>query len=664
MGNSTSVRLASCLILIFLGASLSACAMPGAGSNNPEQFFNEVVEAAPCPDDILKIKKEYKGYCKAYKPVKDLIYAGNFDQAIQVYHTPGPDKSGEQPCDGVANEGKSAPPQRQGISQVSLNVRTAPNGEKISMLPNGGAVSIIEDRDGWYHVKGNDINGKPIDGWASAKYIAENATAAGNTPSTANGMPIVNLNSKPMKVLHNMELGVLNLETGDSTACYDHIQTCLDELGMEGRKGRITAMLQDTLLKTAGMVLGNPGLKPYDPVGYEKVMLLNYKSLNYLLEGERKAFNVARLSIDWQNMEREALEKELEKIKEKQNKENSQSKETNPTGENTDSLPDIGENSEIMKTISGADGQAAHKGEANPTTQETASLADITRSIGQLKALFGDEYSDTHEIAMRADSAYVNPFADYMNGLIMEFEAYNDPNKIDDAKNAYAKACQLNPTSNMLKNAAKDMEQAFEIGNMDGRGKVLHVVVCDGFAPEIKVVSTVVPIPPNKLITVQLPKREPLVSDVKTVKLLTSDNKILATLDVIADMDAMVLRYQKDAEPGMFLMAGAMVLRSFAGQTAAENWLGDFGAIIASTVLDGTSSPETRSWTSLPSTIRAARVHLPKGLKSLKIASYDKKGRLLASQKVTVAPDANNFVYARSIGKQLKVQAAENIWVN
>lgn len=57
-----------------------------------------------------------------------------------------------------------------GIADVdeSLNVRKTPgeNAEKVGELPGGGACEILEEEDGWYHIK----SGK-VDGYVSSMYI-------------------------------------------------------------------------------------------------------------------------------------------------------------------------------------------------------------------------------------------------------------------------------------------------------------------------------------------------------------------------------------------------------------------------------------------------------------------------------------------------------------
>ena len=658
MNNSSLFRISFRLIILLQIALLSACAINTQNASNPGQIItNNLLN----PDDVFKIKKEYSTHSLKYMPVRKPIYNGQFSEAIQIYQTSGPKENSNGACE---EAGDKKVVLRRGTCKANLNVRNAPNGKKVGVLSNGDTVSILEEQNGWFHIQREGANGEAIEGWSSASYIEETQIEAGN------GTLIIDLNAKTMKVLHNMELGVLNLDAGNTQASREHIQVCLDELRMESKTGLFFDKFINFFRIAASVLLGNPGLKSYDPPGYEKVMLLDYKSLDYLLNGDRKAFNVARMAIDWQNAERKEFEKELAKIKAKREKQKAKEEKSSCTG--TDVLPENTKQIKALESLFGSkNGEAkpAEQGESSSAGEKAAdadqeSLLSLSENLGKLESLFAYEYSDTHEIAKRADSAYVNPFVDYLNGLIMEYDSYDDANKIDDAKKAYEKASKLNPKSKMLQKAAEDMGRAYEAGQVNKNKKMLHVVVAEGFAPEVKVISTVVPIPPNKLISVKLPKREPLPSKVKTVKILTSNDKILATLDVVADMDAMVLRHQMDSEDGIYLVAGALVMRSFAGQTVAEKYFGDVGSIVAGMVLNGTSEPETRSWVSLPKTIRAARLPMPSGLTSLKIASYDAKGHQLAVKTVKVTPNAHNFVYGRSVNSLLTVQAGENLWVN
>jgi len=74
------------------------------------------------------------------------------------------------------------------------------------------------------------------------------------------------------------------------------------------------------------------------------------------------------------------------------------------------------------------------------------------------------------------------------------------------------------------------------------------------------------------------------------------------------------------------------------------------------------AAPDSRSWMSLPADIKAARLILSSNTSNLKLVSYDNKGRVLASRKVKLDQESDNFVYARTVDKQMYVNASKGLW--
>jgi len=184
-------------------------------------------------------------------------------------------------------------------------------------------------------------------------------------------------------------------------------------------------------------VSGQGDLHDYSGEGYERVLMLNYKSIAYLLKGERKAYNVARRSIDWQRLE----QKRFEEIKQETEKKLAEAQQ---------------EGSKSGSLIPGMDGGG-----------------------------FDSQYQRLDRKALTVASAYVNPFGYYMAGMIQEFESYDDTSLRDNALIAYKKALKLNPTSAVLKKAVKDLGKS-----KAKRGRrLVHVVVADGFVPEKKLLT-------------------------------------------------------------------------------------------------------------------------------------------------------------------------------
>ena len=64
----------------------------------------------------------------------------------------------------------SAPATRTGTVNVntSLNVRNAPNGDKVGSLPNGTQVNIHEEKEDWFKV-----STAQIEGWVAARFVSE-----------------------------------------------------------------------------------------------------------------------------------------------------------------------------------------------------------------------------------------------------------------------------------------------------------------------------------------------------------------------------------------------------------------------------------------------------------------------------------------------------------
>lgn len=564
----------------------------------------------------------------------------------------------------------------EGVATANVNVRDVPNGNKVGGLVKGQKVVISDEKSGWCQISAT--SGNSIKGWVSGKFVERIPVAAatsGSLSATAgdltkdlfkNGkvykgyskdyqpikkmiyagkinsaidcyeceksgkssddasLPEIDLDNSKLKALHNMELGTMKLEAGRTSESLKHFNVSLNELEMAESDGIVSSNLKKGGLFALETISGNEELQPYEPVGYEKIMLLNYKAIAYLLDGKDEAFNVARRATDWQNMEREAFEEKQKKAEKKLAKEED-------------------------------------KVNAQAKKQQSSGVAGAFSGMTKMKDSLAKAYSVNHKQASTVANPYVNPFADYLRGAVMEYKAQKDTSKIDDAMRAYEEACKLNPKCKMLSVAAKEMKQMNKT-RTPGAGNLLHIVVADGFSPEKKVLTNMIPVS-SSIITVQLPLMERVPNKVASVKLFDGSGKLLKKLDNIADMEAMAMRYQKDSEPALYLRAVVSVGRSFLKQQAAGRLLGGFGKIIASGT-DQFEHPDTRSWTSLPAKMLGARLRVPTGTKNLKLVTYDSSGRQLATQKIKINPNGHNFVYARSIDGTLHAQASNDLWVN
>ena len=186
------------------------------------------------------------------------------------------------------------------------------------------------------------------------------------------------------------------------------------------------------------------------------------------------------------------------------------------------------------------------------------------------------------------------------------------------------------------------------------------MVVADGFVPEKKLLILPLSIQ-ETVIPIKLPLYQPVPSQVHSIEVCGGNGQKLANLSLVADIEAICLRHQKDCAPFRYLRVLLATGRAY----FAKKGLSQAGSIgqVAGDVLVAAATPDMRSWMSLPATIQSARFYVPKDLKKIKITTYDKKGRRLASRTVNLDTSSHNFVYVRSIDKTLYAHANQKMWL-
>ncbi|MCP3851481.1 MAG: SH3 domain-containing protein [Gammaproteobacteria bacterium] len=399
-------------------------------------------------------------------------------------------------------------------------------------------------------------------------------------------------------LLRWMERGTLYMDDGNLDKSIKSFTNAEDILNVRQKSSQASDFLGAITAFTAETATGNEEFQEYPGEGYEKVLMLNYKSISYLLDGKRQAYNVARRAIDWQNMEKALFRDKIDEVKK----------------------------------------EAKEQDTSNNTDDWSAS------------------YQKLDKIAKKVPSAFVNPFGYYVTGMIQEYESRADRSLKDNARIAYEKALELNPKSKVIKQAVKDMKSKKSSGNR----RLLHVVVGDGFVPEKKMLIYNFPAGGNGVVPIKLPIYEPVISKVARIEVQTTSGKRLARLSLVSDIEAICLRHQKDTEAFRSLRMGIATARAV-GVNQATQSLGVFGNILGSAVND-LAAPDMRSWMSLPATLQAARINISKNTKKLKIVTYDARGRRLASKIVNLSASSDAFVYARSVDKQLYVHSSKKLW--
>ncbi len=441
--------------------------------------------------------------------------------------------------------------------------------------------------------------------------------------------------AEDMGMLNLLEIASLYLYTGsvDKSLEYSNYAECLIE-----KRDNEPELWE--LLRKGGNVLGGltggQNYSVYDPVGYERVLLLNIQAMDYLLKGDDRAFNVARKSTDWQELEHEKFEKQIEALKRE--------------SRNYDS---------------------GDEGETIDPQKEKLNL----RIKNKVFARLDREFAKYNRKALKVPSAFVNPFGDYLAGAVKEFKSVEEGfgSQKDNARIHYEKALKLNPKSKVIKLAYKDAKKR------RSAKRLVQIVAFDGFVPEKNIVRFDIkvrgcPVP----IHIEVPVYDPVKSRVHRIVAETAGGRTLATFRPVADVEALALRHQKDMLPAIQALVAVAAIRDAAIQTAGysvsdtvkRKFGGNSGVTKAIQklvggllgALDRGLEPDTSSWMSLPKRILAARFHPPKHLKTIVITSYDAKGRRLAQETIKLGKGGRHFIFVRTTNKAMKVIPGKKIW--
>ena len=390
---------------------------------------------------------------------------------------------------------------------------------------------------------------------------------------------------------------------------FEEAEQLIQKRGQRSRSGDALTGATSVL---GSLVTGNGEFGPYNLQPYEEILFLNFKTIGYLLQGKPEAYNVGRRAADRQNELRGEFIGLIEEAK--------------------------------------ADNTKEQKKQDDPEAQEK--LDAVLSWLDEI----GDSYSNIGE---RVPSAYVNPFGYYVVGMVNEIKSYGDPSLRDNARIAYEKALELNPSSPVISEAARAMSDGFARSDQ----KVVHLIGSIGMAPEKRVAAYGLPLPEQQIV---MPLKFPIYKEVPDVVTTievrdSTGQRKLGTLSALADIEAMVLRFQKDRLPveavkfGIGLYPRLVEKNVLASFGAVGKWVGD--------LRDEQINPDMRAWLALPARFQAARLVVPANLKTVQLRSYDAKGRELGRQTVDIPPDTHGFAYIRAVDKVLTAQTSVASWL-
>ena len=421
-------------------------------------------------------------------------------------------------------------------------------------------------------------------------------------------------NPNQMDLLAHLQVGLLRLDSAQTQEAIRDFTVAERAIISHNQQSTVGGFFSGFKNIAVSTLSGNEELSDYQGVGFERVLILNYKSIAYLLQGERKAYNVTRRAIDLQNLEKKKFDEKIRQAKKELREE-----------------------------------KKKHKSEGV--------------KVQGLDDLLERQYKANERKALSVPSAFVNPFGFYVAGMVQELDSYEDPSLRDNARIAYKKALELNPKSRVIKLAIRQLKKP-----PPRKRRLVHVIVGDGFAPEKKLLKFDLTLGRGLPTEIELPIYEPVPNKVHHVEVQTTKGRRWARLSEVADITALALRHEKDAGPLVKLRMMTTVVRNLIEDNAwnqAAQRTGLFGGVVLAVKKerDKMAHPDLRSWSLLPSRLLAARFYVPKSVNRLKIVSYDKRGRVLASRLVRLDRESHNLVYARTLDKTIYTVSSKKMWV-
>ncbi len=417
-------------------------------------------------------------------------------------------------------------------------------------------------------------------------------------PSSEDGQRMSDEDAKERLIARNSELaiverGLLTLNSGDFERALLFFDAAEQKMEQSEAEGVLSSFGSAVSKGAFSALFGAEEVRDYAMRGYEKVMLLNYKALCYMLLGDRKAYNVTRKAIDKQQEEWEKFREMLAALEEEQ-----------------------------------------------------------TKQGGQMASVAGRVDADNRDAATRkkaamVPNAYVNPFGDYMNAMLMEMDSIADSSLRDNARIAYQKVLDNNKDCSAARTALNQVRKGVPRGR-----KLVHVILADGFAPERKEMSKGYQVDQLKAV-VNYAEAMPVPTQVAGARVSFGGSS--SRLASLSKLESIILRDDQDRLPLRTSMIALALLRS----GAASAFLGDFGVKIASSM----QRPDTRSWLSLPNQVVVARMYVPANTTKIRLDTLSGKGGVLASATVPIAAQGPTVVYAVSYDSQLRAYANKHSWV-
>lgn len=525
----------------------------------------------------------------------------------QVTQSAKPDEDEDDQDKAKEQDKVDTPLGRQGLEPMGYSLKFGPVRERIEAGDFDGVLPFFP-------------NAAP----SSVPSATKPSGAAKTTTPAAAPVPI--LTRDPF--LANVEAGTIEFEAGRFDQAVARLTLAeagtappvpADAKGAAATLQRFKQGAANVARQGGAVATGRGELGPYPRRDHEAILQLNYLALSYLIQGDRRSYNVTRRAIDQQKDLKLKFDAQLEAYKAKY--------------------------AEQKK----AEAQAAAQAAADPDAPKpTAKPTDGVQT----------EIAKFDGIADLVPNAYVNPLGDYLAGVIQEIAAREQPPLRDNAAIAYTAAASLAGRSPQMIAAAASLRRP----RIPADERVLHVVVGEGFAPSRKVLGYGFDIQGTRMVA-RIPIFAPTPSKVATLELRTVKGARLARLDPIGNFEAIVLRDQRDRMPQILVGVAATTGVSY-GQAQMGAKAGGVLNLLAQ-FKRANESPDTRSWSSLPRRFHIARLVIPAGAAKVQLVSLDAGGQVIGKVLLDLDPARpESFVYARATDRALKAAPARRLWID
>lgn len=466
---------------------------------------------------------------------------------------------------------------------------------------------------------------------------------------------------KEASELSLMERGLLSLNMGEFERALFYFDIAEEKLNLAEDSSSVADTSASLAKSGLAMLTGASEMADYEVRSYEKVMLLNYKALCHMLLGDRKAYNVTRRAIDLQQEEWEKFQQKKAKFEEDLAKKGMKL--------GSDGMPVASQESAAKKAEEArkaaekaqqkAQQQQARQSKFNPfsslgfggnSNQKAAApaadpFADLSQIVSSIDV--DDRSKETKKKAGLVASAYVNPFGDYMNALLQEFDSLEDTSLRDNARISYEKVVQNNKDCKAAKVAQKNV--------MKGIGKnkkLVQVILSDGFAPYQLEKSQSFTVGKYHA-TLNFSNATPVETPVAEAQVKVGNKTV--KMSSLTRMESIILRDEQDNMPWRAMHTALALVRS----ALANEKAGALGGLLAGAM----QHPDTRSWLTLPNQVLVSRIVVPANQNTLELSTVGKDGKTLTTTQVEIAEKGPSVVYAVNYGSHLKAYANAFSWV-